>query len=67
MTLHNYILSLRLDYAKDLMDQSINSEKIAEMSGFNTYSTFYRAYKKFYGVPPKTDNTKTKKKWPLTN
>lgn len=66
-TLHNYVLSLRLDYAKNLMEQSINSEKIAEMSGFNSYSTFYRAYKKFYGVPPKNDNTKTKKKWPLTN
>lgn len=67
MTLHNYIIFSRLSYAKDLMNETMNSEKIAELSGFNSYSTFYRAYKKFYGIPPKDDNTKTKKKWPLTN
>lgn len=47
----NWINSYRIDYAKQLLDESqqlsdMPLEKIAERSGFTNLTTFYRAFKK---------------------
>ena len=58
-----------VEYLLDLAVQEINRinlAKIAELSGFKTYSTFYREYTKKYGVSPNTAYNKNIKKWPLS-
>lgn len=50
-----YITDKRLLLARDLL-QSKNSPAVAcAKSGFNNYTTFYRAYKQKFGVSPKAD------------
>lgn len=52
-TVHNYILLKRVLYAAELLGNGVSATRAAIMSGFGDYSTFSRAYKKIYGVPPK--------------
>lgn len=56
--LMKYIRSKKVFYAHDLISQGFLPEKVADMLGFNDYSTFYRAYCKVIGEPP----SQTKKK-----
>lgn len=68
LTLNAYINRLRLNCAINYM-KNINNElslnKIAELSGFKTYSTFYREYMKRFGRSPKDDFNREIKNWPL--
>lgn len=67
-TFREYLNNLRLQCADDMMhseNNELNLVKIAELSGFRTYSTFYRDYTKKYGVSPNTVFNKNIKKWPL--
>lgn len=69
MSFKEHLNSLRLKYANDMMhneNNELNLAKIAELSGFKTYSTFYREYTKKYGVSPNTAYNKNIKKWPLS-
>ena len=68
MTFWEYITSIRLEYAHRILhDSSISASKAASFVGFNNYSTFYRAYKKKYGVAPTSEKLPKKyPKWPLT-
>lgn len=52
-TIGNYITIKRLALAQSLIDQDVSITIAAEQSGFGTYSTFFRAYKKTYGTSPK--------------
>ena len=52
-TIGNYITIKRLALAQSLIDQDVSITVAAEQSGFGTYSTFFRAYKKTYGTSPK--------------
>lgn len=52
-SIHNYIIQKRLIYALELMKDKSCMYEIAETAGFNEYSTFVRAFKKNYGMPPK--------------
>ena len=52
---YDYINSLRLTHAKKLLSDSrcsLTQEEIAEQSGFNSISTFRRAFAKQYGMSP---------------
>lgn len=63
-----YLNDLRLNYANDMMHNEsteLNLVKIAELSGYKTYSTFYREYVKKFGCSPNEVYTKNIKKWPL--
>lgn len=51
-TLHNYITSKRLLYARDLISHGLPVLKASSMCGFSDYTTFSRAYKKHFGAPP---------------
>ena len=52
-TIGNYITIKRLSNAQSLIDEGWPIADAAEKSGFGTYSTFLRAYKKTYGTSPK--------------
>lgn len=54
LTFVRYLNNIRIHNVKNLvLSRNIPISKAAEMSGFSTYSTFYRAYKKEYNEPPK--------------
>ena len=53
LTFGELLTGLRLNKAEELLSTtSLSAEKIALLSGFNYYSTFYRAYKKKHGKSP---------------
>lgn len=53
MSIHQYILSLRLENACYLIQQEKSISLAAEQSGFPDYSSFYRTFKKNLGISPK--------------
>ena len=69
MTFVRYLNNIRIHNVKNLvMDKNIPISKAAEMSGFSTYSTFYRAYKKEYNQSPKlTTLSPEKYHFPFSN
>lgn len=69
MTFVRYLNNVRIHNVKNLvMDKNIPISKAAEMSGFSTYSTFYRAYKKEYNQAPKlTTLSQEKYHFPFSN
>ena len=52
VTLHQYIVSKRLLYAKKLLANGVNVTEVCLSSGFNNYSNFMRAFKKHVGITP---------------
>ena len=52
-TLGNYIAEKRLFHARSLIREGISVTEACLQSGFPSYSSFYRAYKKKFGNPPK--------------
>jgi AraC-like DNA-binding protein len=52
-TIGNYITIKRLALAQSIIDAGKPIADAAEQSGFGTYSTFLRAYKKTYGTSPR--------------
>lgn len=51
-TIHSYITSKRLLFARSLIARGIPVMKAAEQSGFHDYTTFVRAYKIQFGSAP---------------
>ena len=52
VSLWHYILHIRLDRACDLLLSGVSAEETATACGFGAYSTFYRIFKKCYGMTP---------------
>lgn len=52
-----YITAKRLQRARLLLEQQVPLTTVCYDSGFKNYSTFYRAWKKQYGVAPKAGLT----------
>ena len=53
----NYIKTKRLLKAQELIFDGNKPTKVCEMCGYHDYSTFYRAYNKFFGYSPKEKNS----------
>ena len=53
LSLHQYILKKRLSLCKDAIIGGTDISKAFSVSGFKDYSTFFRAFKKEYGMSPK--------------
>lgn len=53
LTVHQYITKKRLIYARELISSGKTISESAQLAGFNTYSSFYRAYSNEYNQPPK--------------
>lgn len=54
-TVWKYVETKRLVNAKNLLKSGIPASEACELSGFDNYSTFFRAYKKLFGESPITD------------
>ena len=52
-TIGNYITIKRLSLAQSFIDAGLSIVEASQQSGFGTYSTFLRAYKKTYGTSPR--------------
>lgn len=52
-TLHNYIVQKRLIYANSLIKSGKSVTEACIECGFNDYSSFLRAFKNMFGLPPK--------------
>lgn len=53
LTIHQFITKKRLALAKELIDSGTNISEASQLAGFNTYSSFYRAYINEHKKPPK--------------
>lgn len=51
-TIHSYISDHRLMLARDLISQGVSSTDACFRCGFGSYSSFSRAYSKFFGTTP---------------
>ena len=54
-TFWRYVLVKRLLLAKSLLLQGVPAGEASHRSGFGEYTAFYRAYKKQFGVSPRSD------------
>ena len=52
-SIHQYILQKRLLLAKKLILNEVSMTEISSQSGFSDYTSFFRAFKKEFGVSPK--------------
>lgn len=66
MNVWEYITSLRVDQANRLIETGKYSvSKCGELAGFDSYTSFYRNYKKYFGISPSEKQKRTNTKWPL--
>ena len=56
--LKHYINNMRIMKAQSLLKKGLNPSEIYLLCGFESYTTFYREYKKFTGKIPSQDKTK---------
>lgn len=55
LTVHQYIIRKRITLVRELEKEGKSISEAASISGFSSYSSFYRAYVKEYGCSPRTD------------
>lgn len=53
ITVHQYITKRRLEMCRKALCQNTTITKIFRQYGFRDYTSFYRAFKKEYGISPK--------------
>lgn len=51
-TIGHYILERRMELAASLLKERIGATQVAELVGYNSYTSFVAAFKNFYGCPP---------------
>lgn len=52
LTIHSYLTQRRLLHARDLIGQGMRATEACYRSGFRSYSSFTRAYSKYFGSTP---------------
>ena len=53
LSIHQYITKKRLALCQEAIRTKMNINEIYQTYGFGDYSSFYRAFKKEYGISPK--------------
>jgi AraC-like DNA-binding protein len=52
-TIHDYVVRLRMEYARQLLlEQKKSIQEAAELTGFNHQNNFSNAFKKYFGISP---------------
>ena len=51
-SLLDYINTMRIEHAKELLEEGKSVVEAAELTGFRDSGTFIRAFKKKYGITP---------------
>lgn len=51
-TIHTYLSQRRLHYARELIEKGMRATEACYRSGFRSYSSFTRAYSKYFGTTP---------------
>ncbi len=57
-SIHAYILLKRLLLAQEQLKKGIPAHEVCTMCGFKEYTTFYRQYKKHFGISPRAEKEK---------
>ncbi|MDV5972630.1 YSIRK-targeted surface antigen transcriptional regulator [Streptococcus canis] len=52
ITIHQYFLNLKIETAKQLLDENKKVEEVSNLLGFSTSSNFSRTFKKIVGISP---------------
>ena len=53
LSIHQYITKKRLSLCQEAIRSDTNITEVYQAYGFGDYSSFYRAFKKEYGISPK--------------
>ena len=53
LSIHQYITKKRLNLCKEAISGHMSITQAYQMFGFGDHSSFYRAFKKEYGISPK--------------
>ena len=53
VSFYRYVTQRRLIAAKILIEKGILLEEVSRQTGFQDYSSFYRAFKNEYGISPR--------------
>lgn len=53
-TFHQYLTKRRMEIAAELIRRKIPLEKVGRKVGYADHSSFYRAFKAYYGTSPRT-------------
>jgi YesN/AraC family two-component response regulator len=53
ISIHQYIVKKRLFACKGVLHENVSISKVYQSFGFKDYSSFYRAFKKEFGISPK--------------
>ncbi len=53
ISVHRYIIKKKMVLAKNLIKDNIPFNEVFERCGFNDYTSFFRCFKKEYGITPK--------------
>ncbi|SUN27843.1 Transcriptional regulator, AraC family [Streptococcus agalactiae] len=52
ITIQQYFLNLKIEAAKQLLDENKKLEEVSNLLGFSTSSNFSRTFKKIVGISP---------------
>lgn len=61
ISIKKYILQKRISAAHMALQRGVHPEEVSAAYGFSTYSTFFRTYKKQFGIPPSASVTPKQK------
>lgn len=53
MTIHQYILTKKINLAKELLDNGKSPQQVCNLCGFSTYSNFYKVFTRQTGFSPR--------------
>ncbi len=59
LTIHQYILSKKINLAKEWLESGKNPQQVCNLCGFSTYSNFYKVFTKQTGDSPREFLNKT--------